>query len=241
MAAGLPLPKNVFVHGYLLLEGHKMSKSLGNVLDPFEVIDKYGADALRFYLLRDVSFGQDGSVSTQDFEKRYESELANDFGNLASRTIKMVLRYRDGAVPQTDLDPGIAQDFDGLADRVSDLVGRGELTPALEEVWVRVRRLNAFVGEQEPWKLAKDDTRTADLDRVLATLVEGLRVVTVLLHAWIPERAGTLLAALGAPPIADDHAPALAIATATLGAAIPATVSDIDPLFPKQQQRSAAA
>jgi methionyl-tRNA synthetase len=241
MAADLPLPKNIFVHGYLLLEGHKMSKSLGNVLDPFEVIDKYGSDALRFYLLRDVSFGQDGSVSTQDFEKRYESELANDFGNLASRTIKMLLRYRDGAVPQVDLDPGITADFDGLAERVSELVGRAELTTALEEVWVRVRRLNAYVGEQEPWKLSKDDGRAADLDRVLATLAEGLRVLAVLLHAWIPDRAGILLAALGAPPIADDHAPALAIDTARLGAAIPANVSDIDPLFPKQQQPSPAA
>jgi methionyl-tRNA synthetase len=235
MAADLPLPKNVFVHGYLLLEGHKMSKSLGNVLDPFEVIDRFGADALRFYLLRDVSFGQDGSVSTEDFEKRYESELANDYGNLASRTIKMLLRYRDGDVPQVDLDPAIAEVFDGLVDRVGDLVGAGELTPALEEIWTRVRRLNAYVGEQEPWKLAKDDARAADLERALATLVEGLRVVTVLLHAWIPERADRLLAALGAGEITDDHAPALAIDTARFGDALPTAVSDIDPLFPKQQ------
>jgi methionyl-tRNA synthetase len=153
----------------------------------------------------------------------------------------MLLRYRDGAVPQVDLDPGIAADFDGLAERVSELVGRAELTTALEEVWVRVRRLNAYVGEQEPWKLAKDDGRAADLDRVLATLAEGLRVLAVLLHAWIPDRAGILLAALGASAIVDDHAPALAIDTARLGAAIPANVSDIDPLFPKQQQPSPAA
>jgi methionyl-tRNA synthetase len=233
MAAGLPLPGHIFVHGYLLMEGHKMSKSLGNVLDPFAVIDAYGADALRFYLLRDVSFGQDGSVSTADFEQRYESELANDFGNLASRTIKMVLRYRDGAVPQVDLDATLAPDFDGLADRVAELVGRAELTPALEEIWVRVRRLNRYVDEQAPWKLAKDEDRAAELDRALATLVEGLRVVTVLLHPWIPDRAGRLLDALGAP--------ALALAGARLGAAVPTQVSDIDPLFPKQQQPQPAA
>lgn len=240
MAADLPLPENVFVHGYLLLEGHKMSKSLGNVLDPFEVIDKFGADALRFYLLRDVSFGQDGSVSTEDFEKRYESELANDYGNLASRTIKMLLRYRDGDVPQVDLDPAIATEFDGLTERVSDLIGAGELTQALEEIWVRVRRLNAYVGEQEPWKLAKDEARTADLERTLATLVEGLRVVTVLLHAWIPDRADRLLAALGAGEIADDRAPALRIETARFGDALPTAVTDIDPLFPKQAPAPAA-
>jgi methionyl-tRNA synthetase len=245
MAAEIPLPKHVFVHGYLLMktsEGvdHKMSKSLGNVLDPFVVIEQYGADALRFYLLRDVSFGQDGSVSTADFEQRYESELANDFGNLASRTIKMVLRYRDGAVPQVAIDPTLAPDFDGLADRVSELVGRAELTPALEEIWVRVRRLNRYVDEQAPWKLAKEEGREADLDRALATLTEGLRVVTVLLHAWIPERAGTLMQALGAGDDVSDTAPALAITGAHLGAALPVQVSDLDPLFPKQQAPKAA-
>ena len=99
MAADLAVPEHVFVHGFLLMDGEKMSKSLGNVLDPFAVIDRYGSDALRFYLLRDVSFGQDGSVSTQAFEERYERELANDYGNLASRAVAMVHRYRGGEVP----------------------------------------------------------------------------------------------------------------------------------------------
>jgi methionyl-tRNA synthetase len=235
MAAELPLPEHIFVHGYLLMEGHKMSKSLGNVLDPFEVIDRFGADALRFYLLRDVSFGQDGAVSTADFEQRYESELANDFGNLASRTIKMLLRYRDGTVPQVEVDPAIAAQFEGLSDRVGELVGRAELTAALEEIWVRVRRLNAYVGEQEPWNLAKDESRAADLDRVLATLADGLRVVTLLVHAWIPERATTLLEALGL-----DAGAAPALDDARLGAALPTQVSDIEPLFPKQLPSPAA-
>ncbi|MEO6496743.1 MAG: class I tRNA ligase family protein, partial [Solirubrobacteraceae bacterium] len=100
MAAGLPVPEHVFVHGYLLMDGEKMSKSLGNVLDPNVVIDRFGTDALRFYCFRDVSFGQDGSVSTQAFEERYERELANDYGNLASRAVAMVHRYRGGEVPQ---------------------------------------------------------------------------------------------------------------------------------------------
>ena len=115
MAAELELPEHVFVHGYLLMDGEKMSKSLGNVLDPFAVIERFGADALRFYLLRDVPFGQDGSVSTASFELRYESELANELGNLASRTIAMVDRYRDGACPRRELDPALAGDFDGPA------------------------------------------------------------------------------------------------------------------------------
>jgi methionyl-tRNA synthetase len=232
MAAGLELPRHVFVHGYLLMEGHKMSKSLGNVLDPFEVIEAYGADALRFYLLRDVTFGQDGSVSTADFEQRYEAELANDFGNLASRSIKMILRYRDGAVPQVEVDPTIAEEFDGLADRVAALLDRADLTPALEEIWQRVRRLNRYVDDQAPWQLAKDEAKAAELDRTLATLAEGLRVIGVLLHPWIPERAGKLLAALGSPDIA--------LSGARLGAAVPARVDDLEPLFPKQQPSAAA-
>src|SRR3954452_25125170 len=148
MAAELPLPEHVFVHGYLLMDGEKMSKSLGNVLDPFEIIDRFGTDALRYYVLRDVSFGEDGSVSTTAFESRYETELANELGNLASRTLAMVVRYRDGRAPDLQIDPALAADFDGLADRVAELVDRVELTQALDVIWQRVRRLNRYVEEQ---------------------------------------------------------------------------------------------
>ena len=107
MAADLPVPQHVFVHGFLLgADGRKMSKSLGNVLDPFEVMDAFGADALRFYLLRDVSFGGDGAVGMDAVRARYDAELANEYGNLASRTIAMIHRYRDGVVPDVELDPG---------------------------------------------------------------------------------------------------------------------------------------
>src|SRR6202022_573641 len=107
MAAGIEPPEHIFVPGYLLMDGEKMSKSLGNVLDPFAVIDRFGADALRFYLLREVPFGQDGSVSTSSFELRYESELANELGNLASRSIAMLGRYRGGALPAGAVDPAL--------------------------------------------------------------------------------------------------------------------------------------
>ncbi|HEY7831839.1 MAG TPA: methionine--tRNA ligase [Solirubrobacteraceae bacterium] len=206
LAAGLELPRKVFVHGYLLMEGEKMSKSLGNVLDPFAAIERFGADALRFYLLRDVSFGQDGSVSTAAFEQRYESELANDYGNLASRTLAMVARYREGKLPAAaaagtaqTLDPALAEDFAGLAERVAELIDRVELTNALDEIWQRVRRLNRYVEEQAPWQLAKDPARADDLDRVLGTLMQGLRIVTVLLHPYLPASTERLLAALDAP------------------------------------------
>ncbi|MGA9875692.1 MAG: methionine--tRNA ligase [Solirubrobacteraceae bacterium] len=233
MAAGIELPKRVFVHGYLLMDGEKMSKSLGNVLDPFEVIDRFGADALRFYLLRDVSFGQDGSVSTASFEQRYESELANDYGNLASRTIAMIVRYRDGTLPQRPLDDALAADFDGLRERVAELIDQVELTGALEQIWERVRRLNRYVEEQAPWKLAKDPARAHDLDRVLRTLAEGLRVVSVLLHAYLPDSTERLLATLGAPDTA--------LARAGFGEGDVRQVQALEPLFPKQDATETTA
>ena len=156
MAAEIELPEHIFVHGFLLMDGEKMSKSLGNVLDPFEVIERFGTDALRFYLLREVPFGQDGSVSTASFELRYESELANELGNLASRSIAMIARYRDGVLPAGDLDPELAADFQGLTESFCAHIDRAELTVALEAVWERVRRLNRYVEEQAPWRLAKE-------------------------------------------------------------------------------------
>jgi methionyl-tRNA synthetase len=224
MAAGIELPRKLFVHGYLLMDGEKMSKSLGNVLDPFAAIDRFGADALRFYLLRDVPFGQDGSVSTASFEQRYESELANDYGNLASRTIAMIVRYRDGVVGGA-LDGALAKDFDGLGERVSGLIDSVELTNALDEIWQRVRRLNRYVEEQAPWRLAKDPARAEELDRVLATLAEGLRVVSVLLHPYLPEATAKLLAALDAPE--------LSFAGAGFGQGAIRHAHKLEPLFPK--------
>ncbi len=200
MAADIELPKHLYVHGYLLMGEKKMSKSLGNVLDPFEVIERFGADALRFYCFREVSFGQDGSISPAGFEARYESELANDYGNLASRTLAMLERYRDGVVPEAGVDPALADGDGGLAGvetEVAELLDRAELTQALERIWLRVRRLNRYVEENKPWELAKDDEKSADLDRVLYSLAEGLRVVTLALHSYMPETTGRLLVALG--------------------------------------------
>ncbi len=225
MAAGLELPGHVFVHGFLLMDGEKMSKSLGNVLDPFAVIERFGADALRFYLLRDVPLGQDGSVSTAAFEQRYETELANDLGNLASRTIAMIVRYRGGAISPGEVDPALRGDFLGLSERVSECLDRAELTIALEEIWQRVRRLNRYVEEQAPWKLARDEARADELDRVLRTLAEGIRTVGVLLWPYLPVSCERLLAALGTP--------GLSLAGAAIGTGGVEHVSTLEPLFPK--------
>ena len=200
LAAGLPLPKGLYVHGYLLMDDKKMSKSLGNVLDPFEVIERFGVDALRFYCFREVSFGQDGSISPAGFEQRYETELANDFGNLASRTLAMIERYRDGTIPAGEVDAALAGGDDGLGDlrvRVCELLDRAEISRGLEACWAAVRRLNRYVEERQPWVLAKGEERSSELDDVLYNLAEGLRVVTLLLAAYMPGTCDKLLAALG--------------------------------------------
>ena len=214
MAAELEVPQHVFVHGFLLgADGRKMSKSLGNVLDPFEVMDTFGTDALRFYLMRDVPFGSDGAVGMDAVRTRYDAELANEFGNLASRTIAMVQRYRDGVVPAVARDPQLDADFEGLPQEVAALMDRAEPTQALDRIWQRVRRLNRYVEERAPWELARDPANADKLDQTLASLVEGLRTANVMLEPYMPATTEKLRAALGSPG---------------------GTVSALEPLFPKQ-------
>ncbi|WP_372789076.1 methionine--tRNA ligase [Paraconexibacter sp.] len=228
MAAGLPVPERVFVHGFLLgSDGRKMSKSLGNVLDPFEVMDRYGTDALRYYLLRDVAFGSDGSVSMEGVVSRFEGELANELGNLASRTIAMVLRYRDGAVPSCAVDPVISDAFASLPATVAERVDAVDLTGALDAIWELVRRLNRYVEETTPWVLAKDEARAGELDTALASLVAGVRTLSVLLHPWLPEATEKLRGALGTP--------STGYTDAELVAGGVARVEKLAPLFPKTQ------
>jgi len=237
MANEVELPRRLFIHGYLLMQGEKMSKTLGNVLDPFQVIDVYGVDALRYYCFREVSFGQDGSVSTEGFEARYNTELANEYGNLASRTLAMIERYRDGVVPQAELPEELGAEFDGLAGAVERHLDGVELTLALEEIWSRgVRRLNRYVEQQAPWKLAKDPAQARQLDRVLYGLAEGIRVVSVLLNPYMPTASSRLLAALG-----QQGGESLALENASLGS-VPggSRVGKLEPLFPKVEAVEAA-
>ena len=214
MAAELALPHHVFVHGFLLgADGRKMSKSLGNVLDPFQVMEELGDDALRFYLMRDVAFGADGTVGMDAVRMRYDAELANEYGNLASRTIAMVQRYRDGIVPGVATDPELDVELEGLPQDVAALMDRAQPTQALELIWQRVRRLNRYVEERAPWQLARDPADAAKLDQALASLVEGLRTVNTLLHPFMPATTDKLRAGLGAPG---------------------AEVTSLEPLFPKR-------
>ncbi len=231
LAAGLELPRQLFIHGYLLMDEHKMSKSLGNVLDPFEIIDRFGADALRYYCFREVSFGSDGNVSPATFEQRYATELANEYGNLASRTLNMLRRYADGRVPDAECDPQLRDDFDGLPGEVCGLLDHAEVTQALDRIWQRVRRLNRYVEEQAPWQQAKDPALAEPLQVVLRSLAEGLRTVTVLLHPYLPQSSVKLLDALGV-----QGSERFAIASAAFGTGSPGTeIGELPPLFPKPQ------
>ena len=243
MAAGLPLPKHVFVHGFLLMASRnldgdeapelvKMSKSMGNVLDPFQIVDEFGADALRFYCMRDVRFGQDGEVSTERFAVLYASELANELGNLASRIVAMIHRYRGGSVPPAALDVELAAEIDAVVSEVSEQLDRAELTGALDAIWQRVRRLNRYVEEQAPWVLARDEARADDLDCVLASLAEGLRVVAVVLHPWIPAAIERLLDALDASD--------LDLGGARMQAGRLGTIAKLEPLFPQPRLEAIA-
>jgi len=237
IAAGMEPPQRLVIHGYLLMGERKMSKSLGNVLDPSEVIDRFGADALRYYCFREVSFGQDGSVSAPGFESRYETELANELGNLASRTLAMLQRYRDGIVPEAEPDPELSVGEDGLAalpERVRELLDHAEISQALEEIWARVRRLNRYVEEARPWDLAKDEGSAERLDEVLYSLAEGLRVLTLLLLPYVPVSSDRLLNALGESERSLD--------VARFGARSGGAETErIPPLFPKLEQAAQAA
>ena len=234
MAAGIEVPQKVAIHGYLLLGEHKMSKSLGNVIEPFHVTEVYGPDALRFYVLREVSFGSDGEVSPEGFETRYNTELANEYGNLASRTLSMINSFRDGVVPAAEPPAEIAAEFDGLLEAVKQRIDEVELTAALDEIWRRIKRLNRYVQDEEPWKLAKDPAQAERVDQVLYTLAEGLRVVSVLLHAFMPGKSEELLAALGREDLSLDDA--------RLGAAPGgAKVGELGQLFPRVEAEAPAA
>jgi methionyl-tRNA synthetase len=227
LGADLPLPEHVFVHGFLLgADGRKMSKSLGNVLDPFEVLDRFGSDALRFYLMRDVAFGADGAVGMDGVTARYEGELANEYGNLASRTIAMIRRYRDGVVPDVATDPDLAADFRGLSANVAVLMDGAEITTALERIWQLVRRCNRYVEERAPWVLARDPAAAEALDQTLASLAEGLRVLSVLLSPYLPISTARLLDALSAPDLSLSAAEFRATGSGQ-------TLEAIEPLFPK--------
>jgi len=202
MAAGLPVPRRVFGHGWLLVGGEKMSKSKLTGIAPEQITDVFGSDAFRYYFLSAITFGQDGSFSWEDLSARYHAELANGFGNLASRVIAMVGRYFEGTVPA----PGAYQDADhhiqktvaDAAAAADDAIERFAIHEAIAAIWTVVDELNGYITDQEPWVLAKDPTQRDRLGTVLYTTAEGLRALAVLLSPVMPQSTAKLWTALGA-------------------------------------------
>ena len=201
MSAGYDLPTGELIHGYLLVGGEKMSKTRGNVLDPFTVIEDLGAEPLRYYLMREVTLGQDGDVSLEGLRARYNNELANELGNLVSRTVSMIGKYRDGAIPQAgpegDALAAVAAESEAMVAKSAEQFADLNVTAALDTIWEFVRRLNRLVEEEAPWKLAKDEAQAARLDAVLNGLAAGLRLVALAVYPVIPKTAVEVLRRVG--------------------------------------------
>jgi methionyl-tRNA synthetase len=236
LAAGYEVPRQLFVHGYLLLDDRKISKSLGNVVDPLDLIDVYGADAVRFWCARSVSFGQDGVASIDGLRERYERELGNDLGNLLSRVTAMVARYREGqltALPRDDSP--VAALLATLGDDVAAGLDAFDLTGALERIWEVVRGLNRHVEATAPWQLAKDEARADALDQVLYDLVDGLRAVAIALAAYLPGTSARILETLGQPAELDWSEVAYGRTRGAQG------LEPAAPLFPRVDEPAPAA
>jgi methionyl-tRNA synthetase len=208
-AAGLPLPERIWAHGFVNLGGERFSKSAGVKLELGEAIDRFGPDAFRYFLLREVPFDADGNFSWERFEERYTSDLANGFGNLASRTIAMIDKYRGGVVPAWQRNDTSADDADDIA-AYREAMDGFLLHDALKAVLHNVSRANEYVDRQAPWKLARDPEAAAALDETLATLARKLAIQTVLLAPFMPTKAQAVWEQLGAPgAVADQRLPAL--------------------------------
>jgi methionyl-tRNA synthetase len=205
MAAGWPLPKRIFAHGWLLFENDKMSKSRGNIVRATPIQKVLGTDALRYFLLREVVFGQDGSFSYDALIGRYNSDLANGLGNLASRTLAMINQYRGGKVPKSDGDPQIAEAAQVFTSVALEAYERFEFSKALEAIFSLIGAVDKYIVEKAPWKLAKEgDTTAKQLDETLYTAAEALRIVTALLAPVLPESAAKIWAQLGFTTSIDD-------------------------------------
>jgi methionyl-tRNA synthetase len=237
MSAGLPLPKRVFAHGFIFNKGEKMSKSVGNTVDPFDLARAYGVDQVRFFFLREVPFGQDGSYSHESIVARMNADLANDLGNLAQRSLSMIAKNLEGAVPTpgdlTAEDEALLAQARGLLGAARAAFDTQEIHRALEAIWFVVAETNRYFTAAAPWALRKTDP--ARMGTVLWVTAEVLRIVSILVQPIMPRSAGLLLDSLGQPEAARDFAHLLTSIAPGLVLPPPA------PVFPKYVEPDAEA
>ncbi|KRB39019.1 methionine--tRNA ligase [Microbacterium sp. Root180] len=241
MAAGVDVPRGVFAHGWLLVGGEKMSKSKLTGIAPTEITDVFGSDAYRFYFLSAIAFGQDGSFSWEDLSARYQAELANGFGNLASRTTAMIERYFEGIVPPagsyTEGDLRIQKTVADAATAADAAIERFRIDEAISSIWTIVDALNLYITENEPWALAKDEAQRERLGTVLYTAAEGLRALAVLLSPVMPVSTEKLWIALGAAESLGRLVDQPIREAGAWGVLRPGTsVNGLAPLFPRVEQ-----
>lgn len=235
MSAGIALPRSIAVHGFMTLEGQRISKTTGNIIDPVDLVDEYGADAVRYYLMRDVSFESDGDFSRANLIQRYNSDLANDLGNLLNRTVSMVGRYFQGTIPEPvgaegERESDVRRIAAEAGNATADALNRWDFDAALDGAWQLVRRANQYIDEREPWKQARDPDQRPDLGTTLYYAAESLRLLTLYLHPFIPSATEKMRAQLGLPAL-QPGAWVEQIAWGTLPPGTP--VQKPQPIFPR--------
>lgn len=206
MSLGLELPEHIVVHGWLLMGHEKLSKSKGIVLDPDEMAEKYGIDGIRYFLTREISFGQDGSFTDPAFIKRYNGDLSNDIGNLASRTLAMITKYRDGIIPGKTGSPGFEKAWEGIRTDAIGMMAQFRLSEYLIKIWEFINKANKHIEDSQPWTLAKSssDEDRKKLDAVLYEVAESIRLSAIMLIPFMPSTCQRILTQLGINKKVDD-------------------------------------